>query len=98
MLVKYNLHILNMRGQWYDGASNMCGRWNGLQVLFLKDCPYTYYVYCFARRLQLTLVATTENEISIWFLFFKNNNHYQSFYRSFISATRIGDSLPTLSL
>ncbi|XP_074362059.1 uncharacterized protein LOC141702260 [Apium graveolens] len=32
-----------MRGQGYDGASNMCGAFNGLQALFLKDCPYVYY-------------------------------------------------------
>jgi hypothetical protein len=45
---RYNLHILNMRGQGYDGAINMLGAWNGLQALFLRDCPYAYYVYCFA--------------------------------------------------
>ena len=49
LLARYNLHILNMRGQGYDGASNMRGAWNGLQALFLKDCPYAYYVYCFAQ-------------------------------------------------
>ncbi|XP_073220907.1 uncharacterized protein, partial [Cicer arietinum] len=44
-----------MRGQGYDGASNMRGEWNGLQALFMKDCPYAYYVHCFAHRLQLAL-------------------------------------------
>jgi hypothetical protein len=57
VLARYNLHVLNMRGQWYDGASNMCGTWNGVKALFFKDCPYAYYVHCFAHRLQLTLVA-----------------------------------------
>ncbi|KAG6660505.1 hypothetical protein CIPAW_03G111900 [Carya illinoinensis] len=42
------LDIQNIRGQGYDGASNMRGEWNGLQALFLKDCPYAYYVHCFA--------------------------------------------------
>jgi hypothetical protein len=55
----------------YDGASNMCGAWNGLQALFLRDCPYTYYVHCFAHRLQLALVGATGNEISIWLFFSK---------------------------
>jgi hypothetical protein len=54
-----------MRGQGYDGASNMCGAWNRLQTLFLKDCPYEYYVHWFAHRLQLALVAAGGNEISI---------------------------------
>ncbi|XP_052310914.1 uncharacterized protein LOC112327991 [Populus trichocarpa] len=38
VLARYNLHIFNMRGQGYDGASNMRGAWNGLQALFLRDC------------------------------------------------------------
>jgi len=42
----------------------MRGAWNELQALFLRDCPYAYYVHCFAHRLQLTLVAATGNEIS----------------------------------
>ncbi|XP_042467557.1 zinc finger MYM-type protein 1-like [Zingiber officinale] len=71
VLTRYNLEIHNIRGQGYDGASNMCGAFNGLQALFLKDCPYAYYIHCFAHRLQLALVAAAENEISIW-LFFSN--------------------------
>ena len=39
---------LKNRGQGYDGASNMRRAWNGLKTLFLKDCPYAYYVHCFA--------------------------------------------------
>jgi len=54
-----------MRGQEYDGASNIHGAWNRLYALFLKDCPYAYYVYCFVHRLQLALVAVVGNEISI---------------------------------
>jgi hypothetical protein len=30
VLARYNLHILNMRGQEYGGASNIHGAWNGL--------------------------------------------------------------------
>ena len=30
VLGKYNLLVENMRGQGYDGASNMRGAWNGL--------------------------------------------------------------------
>ena len=35
VLGKYNLLVKNLRGQGYDGASNMSGSWNGLQALFL---------------------------------------------------------------
>lgn len=48
VLANYNLQIDKIRGQGYDGVSNMHGAWNGLQALFLRDCPYAYYVHCFA--------------------------------------------------
>ncbi|XP_042386885.1 zinc finger MYM-type protein 1-like [Zingiber officinale] len=70
----YDLHIHNMRGQGYDGASNMRGSWNGLQALFLKDCSCAYYVHCFAHRLQLALTAAAEKEVSIWLFFSKLNS------------------------
>ncbi|XP_061962456.1 uncharacterized protein LOC133682945 [Populus nigra] len=60
-----------MRGQGYDGASNIRGAWNGLRALFLRDCPYAYYIHCFAHQLQLALVAIAGNEISIWLFFSK---------------------------
>ena len=56
LLSQHFLDIQNVRGQGYDGASNMRGMWNGLQALILNDCPYAYYIHCFAHRLQLTLV------------------------------------------
>ncbi|XP_057755436.1 uncharacterized protein LOC130974584 [Arachis stenosperma] len=49
-----------LRGQGYDGASNMRGEWNGLQALFLKDCPFAYYIHCLAHRLQLALVSAAK--------------------------------------
>ncbi|XP_075481079.1 uncharacterized protein LOC142521774 [Primulina tabacum] len=61
VLVHHDLHVKKIRGQGYDGASNMRGAWNGLQALFLKDCPYAYYVHCFAHRLQLTLVSAAKD-------------------------------------
>ncbi|XP_030941602.1 zinc finger MYM-type protein 1-like [Quercus lobata] len=65
ILSRHCLDIQNIHGQGYDGASNMCGEWKGLQTLVLNDCPYTYYVYCFAHQLQLALVAASREEISI---------------------------------
>ena len=42
----YCLDIQNIRGQGYDGASNIRGEWNELQALILNDCPYAYYIHC----------------------------------------------------
>ncbi|KAL8095266.1 hypothetical protein AgCh_036647 [Apium graveolens] len=69
VLTRNNLSIHNMRGQGYDGASNMCGAFNGLQALFLKECPYAYYVHYFAHRLQLAMVGAAEKQDSIWEFF-----------------------------
>ena len=41
-----------------------CGM-NGLQVLVTKDCPYAYYIHCFAHRLQLTLVVASKEIVSV---------------------------------
>ncbi|KAG6667132.1 hypothetical protein CIPAW_01G080100 [Carya illinoinensis] len=73
VLSRHYLDIQNIRGQGYDGASNMHGEWNGLQALFLKDCPYTYYVHCFAHQLQLALVAASRDVVSVH-EFFSNLN------------------------
>ncbi|KAI3443734.1 hypothetical protein Pfo_000399 [Paulownia fortunei] len=69
VLSRNNLIIQNIREQWYDGASTMRGEWNGLQALFLNECPYVYYVHCFAHRLQLILVVTTQSIIYLSSIF-----------------------------
>nr|KAJ0219854.1 hypothetical protein LSAT_V11C200077800 [Lactuca sativa] len=64
-LLHYQFDVIKICGQGYDGASNMRGEWNGLQALVLKDCPYAYYVHCFAHKLQLALVAASREIIPI---------------------------------
>ncbi|GJZ64844.1 zinc finger MYM-type protein 1-like protein [Tanacetum coccineum] len=59
-LSSYLLPIENIRGQGYDGASNMRGEWNGLQAMFLKVNPCAYYIHCMAHRLQLALVTAAK--------------------------------------
>ncbi|KAG2581312.1 hypothetical protein PVAP13_6KG086376 [Panicum virgatum] len=68
MLMKYNLTFAMVRGQGYDGASNMKGNANGLKKLIMDESPYAYYVHCFAHQLQLTLVAVAkESGDCTWF-------------------------------
>ncbi|XP_073151973.1 uncharacterized protein [Henckelia pumila] len=71
LLSHHKFLVENMRGQGYDGASNMRGEWNGLQALFLRECPYAYYVHCFAHRLQLSLVAAAKEVSDVWLFFSK---------------------------
>jgi hypothetical protein len=51
----------------------MRGELNGLHALFLRECPYAYYVHCFAHKLQLVLVAASREAKSVH-KFFENLN------------------------
>jgi hypothetical protein len=48
MLAAHGLPIARLRGQGYDGASNMRGEFNGLQKQIRDENPYAFYVHCFA--------------------------------------------------
>ena len=69
LLSKHELSLARVRGQGYDGASNMCGELNGLRSLILNENPFAYYVHCFAHQLQLTLVAVAKNHRQIGVFF-----------------------------
>ncbi|KAM0978924.1 hypothetical protein ACFX2C_014846 [Malus domestica] len=71
---RYGLSISKLRGQGYDGASNMRGELNGLKTKILREQPCAYYVHCFAHQLQLALVAVAKNNIDIASFFATANN------------------------
>ena len=60
MLLDHGLSIHNIRGQGYDGASNMRGEFHGLQRLVLDENPYAFYIHCFAHQLQLVVVSVAQ--------------------------------------
>lgn len=49
-----------VRGQGYDGASNMRGEFNGLRAMISRDNPSAHYIHCFAHQLQLVIVAVAK--------------------------------------
>jgi len=55
LLMEHSLSLSRIRGQRYDGASNMKGVVNGLKKLIMDESPSAYYVHCFAHQLQLIL-------------------------------------------
>ncbi|XP_075640587.1 uncharacterized protein LOC142612372 [Castanea sativa] len=89
VLSRYKLHIENIRGQGYDGASNMCGERNGLQALFLKECPYAYYVHCMAYRLQLALVIASR-EVKVVHQFY---DHLTNIINIVVGSSKRNDEL-----
>ena len=66
---RHGLSISRLRGQGYDGASNMQGEFNGLKTLILKENPYAFYIHCFAHQIQLALVMVAKKHIQAASLF-----------------------------
>nr|XP_016505027.1 PREDICTED: zinc finger MYM-type protein 1-like [Nicotiana tabacum] len=60
LLLKHSLSPSKIRGQGYDGASNIKGKVNGLKSLILEQTPSSYCIHYFAHQLQLTLVAVAK--------------------------------------
>jgi hypothetical protein len=68
LLSDHHLSPSQIRGQGYDGASNMKGKINGLKTLIMKESPSAYYIHCFAHQLQLVLVSVAKgNDDCVWF-------------------------------
>ena len=65
ILDHYKLSISRIRGQGYDGASNMRGEFNGLQRKIIDENPFAFYVHCYAHRLQLVVVSVSSSCSSI---------------------------------
>ncbi|XP_038711471.1 zinc finger MYM-type protein 1-like [Tripterygium wilfordii] len=66
---RHKLSLSSLRGQGYDGASNMQGEFRGLKALILNENPCAFYIHYFAYQLQLTLVAISKNHAQVEFLF-----------------------------
>ncbi|XP_076902894.1 uncharacterized protein LOC143557785 [Bidens hawaiensis] len=62
---KHNLSSSRLRGQGYDGASNMRGEFNGLKAKFLEENKSSYYVHCFPHQLQLVVVAVVKKHLGV---------------------------------
>ncbi|KAM3271718.1 hypothetical protein ACQJBY_042113 [Aegilops geniculata] len=89
VLSQHDLDVQNIRGQGYDGASNMRGEWNGLQAKFMEECPYAYYVHCFAHRLQLALVGASKEVTEVHNFF----DHLALVVNTVVSSSKRNDEL-----
>nr|KAJ0207608.1 hypothetical protein LSAT_V11C500250120 [Lactuca sativa] len=64
-LTECGLSPHRIRGQVYDGASNMSGAFNGLKTLIIKEVKSAHFIHCFAHQLQLALVFVAKNHPDI---------------------------------
>ena len=53
----YGLDISYLRGQAYDGAGNMAGKYSGVAAIIQSNFPKAVYVHCAAHSLNLCVVA-----------------------------------------
>ena len=56
-LREHDLSPADMRGQCYDGASNMSGARLGVKSVVQKAAPKAMYFHCAAHRLNLSVVS-----------------------------------------
>ena len=56
-LEKLSIDAHNLRGQTYDGAGNMAGKYQGAAALIQNDYPKATYFHCAAHVLNLCVVA-----------------------------------------
>ncbi|XP_070031523.1 uncharacterized protein [Nicotiana tomentosiformis] len=74
LLMKHSLSPSKIRGQGYDGASNMQEKINGLKALILQETPSAHCIHYFAHQLQLTLIAVAKKykEVETFFAIVAN--------------------------
>lgn len=54
-LQELGLDINNLRGQGYDGGSNMAGKFQGVQARIKQLNPLAVYIHCASHQLNLAL-------------------------------------------
>ncbi|XP_022166089.1 zinc finger MYM-type protein 1-like, partial [Myzus persicae] len=60
---KYDLDFSKCRGQAYDGASTMSGRFSGLQSRVKELNPLALYIHCCAHNLNLVLIDSIRSSV-----------------------------------
>lgn len=64
MLVRFDLSLSKLRGQCYNGASNVSGKISGLQQRIRKEEPRALFVRCNAHNLNLVVQDGIEKVLS----------------------------------
>ncbi|XP_033758104.1 zinc finger MYM-type protein 1-like [Pecten maximus] len=62
-LGEYGININQMRGQGYDGATNMAGVHRGVQARIRERVPLALYTHCIAHSLNLSIVHSCKETI-----------------------------------
>ncbi|XP_060855245.1 zinc finger MYM-type protein 1-like [Metopolophium dirhodum] len=98
-LKKLNVDVNNLRGQGYNGAVSMSGRFNGVAALIRNDHPSALYVHCSAHNLNLSVssacniqgIRNTMNTIETCYNFF-NTPKRQQFFSTHLDKLKQNES------
>lgn len=60
VLLRLNLPTSMLRGQTYDGASNMSGQYRGCQAIIAEQQPLALYVHCGAHSVNLVSQSVSD--------------------------------------
>ena len=77
------LSIKKCRGQSYDNAANMSGKYNGMQQKILEQCKHAVFIPCAAHSLNLVGRSAVDSCIFAVNFF----SIVQAIYRFFVSST-----------
>ncbi len=59
--LRLNISLAKVRGQCYDGASNMSGRRSGLAKKIMDEQPLAFYTHCYGHSLNLAVSDLIKN-------------------------------------
>ena len=65
LLNELNLDVENCRGQCYDGAGNMAGKYSGVAACILNLNPLALFTHCASHRLNLCIAAALKTRMSL---------------------------------
>ena len=100
-LKTHGVDIADCRGQSYDNASNMSGKYNGMQAIIRQHSEMAHYVPCAAHSLNLVGQSAADcclaavaffNFLQGLYSFFSASTHRWNILNSKLSSKR----LPTL--
>ncbi|XP_071734993.1 uncharacterized protein [Rutidosis leptorrhynchoides] len=69
LLIENGLNMEKVRGQGYNGTSNMRDEFIDLKALIMKENRSAYYVHCFAHSLELVVVKVAKKHFSVGVFF-----------------------------
>jgi len=86
-LTEMKIEVQYLRGQGYDGATSMSGRFNSVQACIKKECKTAIYVHCSSHSLNLAVfyacglqgIRNTMGTIEKVFVFLNNPKRQAEF-------------------